>query len=188
MTAFVEQQWLETATCCACSMLFAVPKDFNRRRREDSKSFYCPAGHAQHYKPGGSEADRLKRDLERERQVREAAESRAGKAEQNLAQVARAHRKMRERVMNGVCPCCNRSFGNLRDHMKTEHPDFGEVRTLFALRQAFGMSQAALAREAGVDQTHVSLYERGVHVAPYAKAALDAWLTRHDAATPERTP
>lgn len=118
MTAFVEQQWLETATCCACSMLFAVPKDFNRRRREDSKSFYCPAGHAQHYKPGGSEADRLKRDLERERQVREAAESRAGKAEQNLAQVARAHRKMRERVMNGVCPCCNRSFGNLRDHMK----------------------------------------------------------------------
>lgn len=179
MSTFVENQWLKTETCCNCSMLFAVLQDFNRLRREDGKTFYCPAGHAQHYKPGNSDADKLRREVEREKQMREAAEGRAGKAEQNLAQVTKAHRKMRERVMNGVCPCCNRSFANLREHMKSEHADFGTVKTLFALRQAFGMTQAAVAREAGVDTTYVSFYENEKKLPAYAKERIEAWLDQH---------
>ncbi len=179
MANFVENTWLETHTCGKCGVMWAMPTRFVDARRADKATFYCPNGDPRAFRE--STEDRLKRDLDRERQVREAAEARAGKAEQNLSQVARAHRKMRERVMNGVCPCCNRSFGNLRDHMKTEHPDFGEVRTLFALRQAFGMTQAAVAAEAGVYDTHVSNYERGKPVASYAKSALDAWMARQDA-------
>lgn len=175
MASFVENQWLATEICCNCGMLFAMPADVQRRRREDHKSFFCPAGHGQHY-TGPTEADKLRREVEREREVREAAETRAGKAEQNLAQVARAHRKMRERVMNGVCPCCNRSFGNLREHMKTEHADFGGARTLLELRQAFGMTQAAVANEAGVPQPVVSAFERGKPVSRQASERLQAWL------------
>lgn len=181
MGQFVENEWLESVTCGKCGVMWAMPMRFIEARRKDGQTFYCPNGDRRVYRE--TTEDRLKKDLERERQVREAAEARACRAEQNLSQVARAHRKMRDRVMNGVCPCCNRSFGNLREHMKTEHPDFGEVRTLFALRQAFGMTQAAVACEAGVDSTHVSNYERGKHVASYAKARLDAWLTRQDAAS-----
>lgn len=40
---------------------------------------------------------------------------------------------MKNRVANGVCPCCNRHFENLERHMKGQHPDFqpeaGEERT-----------------------------------------------------------
>ena len=182
MTTFVEQQILKTETCCNCSMLFAVPEEFNRHRRQDHALFYCPAGHAQHYPAGNSDNDRLRKDLERERQVRESAEARAGNAEQHLAQVTRAHRKMRDRVMNGVCPCCNRSFGNLREHMRTEHAEFGNVRTMLALRQAFGMTQVAVAEEAGVKYPSlVSSYERGRPMGARAKKLLDEWLTQQDA-------
>lgn len=182
MASFVENSWLSTETCCNCGMLFAMPQDVQRRRRDDKATFYCPAGHAQHY-TGPTEADKLRREVERERQVREAAEARAGKAEQNLAQVARAHRKMRQRVMNGVCPCCNRSFGNLRQHMKTEHPDFGSARTLLELRQAFGMTQAAVAKEACVQLPYVSNYERGKSVPGRARERLDAWVDTQGAAS-----
>lgn len=30
--------------------------------------------------------------------------------------------RIKNRVGNGVCPCCNRSFGNLHRHMQTKHP------------------------------------------------------------------
>lgn len=30
------------------------------------------------------------------------------------------------RVKNGVCPCCNRSFQNLKRHMNTKHPNWSE--------------------------------------------------------------
>jgi len=31
--------------------------------------------------------------------------------------------KLKKRVTNGVCPCCHRSFQNLRRHMATKHPN-----------------------------------------------------------------
>ena len=33
-------------------------------------------------------------------------------------------KKFIERTGNGVCPCCKRSFTNLRRHMNTKHPNF----------------------------------------------------------------
>lgn len=181
MTKFVDNTWFVTETCCNCGMQFAMTEDFQRRRREDRKSFYCPAGHVQHY-TGPSEAQKLKIELERKEQMLSAAQARAATAEQERQQITRAHRKMRERVMNGVCPCCNRTFQNLMQHMRSEHPDFSTVRTMLTLRTAFGMTQAAVAHEAGVDATHVSLFERGKPVAAYAKARLESWLDAHHAA------
>ena len=64
-------------------------------------------------------------------------------------------------------------------HMKSEHPDFAEIRSMLTLRTAFGMTQAAVAREAGVDGAHVSLYERGRPVSPRHKQRLDSWIERH---------
>ena len=40
---------LETIECCACHIVFAVPKELNRQLFENHKDFYCPVGHAQHY-------------------------------------------------------------------------------------------------------------------------------------------
>lgn len=180
MSQFSNNEWFEVEQCCNCGMSFAMTVDFQRRRRQDRQTFYCPAGHAQHY-TGKTEAQKLKDELERSRQMLDAAQARAATAEHEREQITKAHKKMRTRVMNGVCPCCNRTFQNLMQHMKSEHPEFKEKATLSTLRAAFGMTQAAVATEADVNITYVSLYERDRPVPSYAKRRLDEWVERHDA-------
>jgi len=180
MSTFAENTWFYIEHCCNCGMAYAMTDEFQRRRRNDKKTFYCPAGHPQVY-TGQTEAQKLKAELERATEMRLAAEMRAETAEKDRQQIGKAHQKMRERVMNGVCPCCNRTFQNLMQHMKSEHPDFSDVKTMMTLRKAFGMTQAAVAHEAGVDAAHVSLFERGKPVAKYVKRRLDGWLEKHNA-------
>jgi hypothetical protein len=141
---FVDQVSFYVEQCCNCGIPFAMTMELQKRRRNDRQSFYCPNGHGQHY-TGPTEAERLKTELERKNLMLDAAQAKAATAEQDRAQIAKAHQRMRTRVMNGVCPCCNRTFQNLMQHMRSEHPDFSATKTLFTLRQAFGMTQAALA-------------------------------------------
>lgn len=82
-----------------------------------------------------------------------------------------------------MCPCCNRTFQNLLRHMQTEHQ--GEL-TLRAFREAFGMTQGALAQEIGVSQAHISAAERGKSVAQYAQWAIDSWMARQEVAQEAR--
>ena len=48
--------------CAHCGIQFAITKDFDRRRREDHETFYCPKGHDQYF-PQENEKERLKRQL-----------------------------------------------------------------------------------------------------------------------------
>jgi len=181
MSQYVEQTWLETETCCNCGMVFAMPTDYMRRRRNDHEGFYCPAGHGQRY-TGATEAQRLKKDLEcKEAQLADARD-RANRLMSERDAAAKAHRKMRTRIANGVCPCCNRSFENLRNHMKSQHAEYGEQQTLYALRTAFGMTQVQVAEEAGVPSPYVSNYERGRPIPAEAKQRLDGWVNAQGSA------
>lgn len=182
MGEFCGKEWFETEQCCNCGVSFAMTADFKRRRLEDRKIFYCPAGHGQHY-TGKTEAQRLKDELERKNQMLDAANARAATAEQEKSRVSKSHKIMRARIVNGVCPCCNRTFQNLLMHMKSEHPDFKAAMSLQTLRNSFGMTQAAVAAEAGVHPVHVSLYERERPVSARAKQRISDWLDRHDGAT-----
>lgn len=182
MGNFVNNEWFEIEHCCNCGMAFAMTRDFHRRRLENKgSSFYCPAGHGQHY-TGPTEAQKLKKELEAKSLMLEAANHDVVVAKMERDKVAKSHLKMRKRVMNGVCPCCNRTFQNLMSHMKTEHPEFKEIQTVAALRQAFGMTQSDVAREAGVYPVSISLYERGKPVSDTQKRRIDAWADRHNAA------
>lgn len=117
--------------CFKCHITFAIPVDFQRRCREQGETFYCPLGHGQVYST--TEIQRLKQKLEREERWRKDAETRA-RAARDQADAAERSRaaykgqvtKIRKRVGNGVCPCCNRSFANLGRHMAGQHPGFGE--------------------------------------------------------------
>lgn len=174
MSTFVEGVTLETTICYKCACLFAWPADLRRRRVNDKQSFWCPNGHEQHF-TGPSEADKLRNEVERQRQQREAAESLASRIAQERDRVARAHKRMRVRVANGVCPCCNRTFQNLLNHMRTEHSDYANENPLRMVREAFGMSQLDVASEVGVSQAHVSMRERGRSIPAWASRALDSW-------------
>lgn len=165
---------LVTEACCKCGMVFAMDADYRKRRMDDHGTFHCPAGHPQSYR-GRSEAEQLRDDLERQKQITEAAEARVARVRHERDQVAKAHSRMRRRVFNGVCPCCNRTFQNVMRHMKTEHSDQFDLRHV---REVFGMTQAQVADEAGVASFQVSAYERGKPLRGFVRTAIEQWLER----------
>lgn len=118
-----------TVITCWCGMRHAVPselRNFQQRQHNDGgsvTSIYCPLGH-QHAPAGEGEAAKLRRHLQTEADERTRAEAEREQAEAS----ARAHKgaatKARKRAAAALCPCCNRSFVQLRRHMATKHPDF----------------------------------------------------------------
>lgn len=120
--------------CCNCGSVFAMTQQMQLKRREDGKYFFCPNGHQQHY-VGETALQKLQKELDQEKKRRTwAEESRdASLKRENEALASRnamkgVVTKIKKRVGNGVCPCCNRSFKNLQQHMGTEHPDFSEEK------------------------------------------------------------
>jgi hypothetical protein len=49
--------------CYKCGVIFGINRNFNKKLRENTNSFYCPNGHSQAYVK--STADRLSEELER---------------------------------------------------------------------------------------------------------------------------
>jgi DNA-binding XRE family transcriptional regulator len=172
MTKYIDSVEMVTENCCTCAMVFAMTSDYQRRRRDDHKSFYCPAGHQQHY-TGPNEATKLRTELERKQQMLDAERARAITLESQRNEASRAHMRMRQRIQNGVCPCCNRTFQNLLHHMQTEHSEKPTVKTL---REAFGLTQASLASEIGIHSVYVSKIERDQPIPDYAKQAINQWV------------
>ena len=126
--AIQKQLVLETAECCACGVVFAMPDYMMKARRNDGGAFFCPNGHSQHYTK--SEVQRLREKLEDQtRAATKMAEKAlaAEEAEQRAVEAAqKAQRdidRMKKRASSGVCPCCNRTFQQLARHMKMKHPD-----------------------------------------------------------------
>lgn len=175
MSKYVDGIEFITEECCSCGMPFAMTKGFYDRRRNDHKSFYCPAGHSQHY-TGKSEAQRLKDKLAAKQEQLTAQNSRAARLEREKEKLSRNYKKMRDRVKNGVCPCCNRTFRNLLNHMRTEHPDFESNEVARNLRDAYGLSQSDLGEEIGVPASYISLYENNKVVPEWAKNVISNWV------------
>lgn len=113
------QTTMVTETCCACGVLFAMTVDFRTNRLRDREGFYCPNGHTQHY-TGKTDAQKLEDAKARETALRDQLSAAVHEAESVRVALLRD----RQRFANGVCPCCNRSFENVRRHMTTKHPDY----------------------------------------------------------------
>jgi hypothetical protein len=120
--ATLEIVWV---TCGAngCSLPVGMPKKFYEAKKKSRSTWYCPAGHCRIF-VGETNEERLKRELEYEKQHRQRAEQDKERA-RHAAAIARGKlNAAKERVGNGVCPCCKRSFENLRRHMATKHPSY----------------------------------------------------------------
>lgn len=109
--------------CCNCGIPFMMPKYYNDRLvREPGTTFYCPNGHPQSY-VGKTEAQKLKEQMEKDRiQNEKDLEFLQNRLldEMNEKKVLSNQLK---RVHKGVCPCCNRSFQNLKKHIENKHPE-----------------------------------------------------------------
>lgn len=118
---------------CWCGINFALPHSLHYQYlNRELTEVYCPKGHRC--------VPRGKTPVEKERDAREAAErqvqrlqtvrmdlERQVEHERHATRAQKAAKtRIKNRVHKGVCPCCNRTFENLRRHMSTQHPDFAK--------------------------------------------------------------
>jgi hypothetical protein len=117
---------LEALSCANCGVLFAAPEHMLDKRRDNHETFYCPSGHSNYF-PDESQAEKYKRLFNAEKDRRAQVQARADQTQASLSAtrgVVTKQRKKLERVSKGICPCCNRSFRDLKRHMQTKHPDY----------------------------------------------------------------
>lgn len=114
--------WIEAVECGDCHIWFGLEATMHSTVRQSGKTFYCPNGHEIHY--GDNENSRLKRQ-------RDAAQARARHLDDQLESEKRSKAavkghltRVQKRIANGVCPCCQRSFANVAQHMDNKHPEF----------------------------------------------------------------
>jgi hypothetical protein len=121
--------------CITCGVRYTVPKNQWNLQQQKGGMHYCSNGHKQGWTPGdNTENDVLRRRAERAEQeqarlAQSAIEERNRRqvTERQLAAQKGVVTKIKRRTAHGVCPCCNRSFEDLRRHMETKHPNFGEA-------------------------------------------------------------
>ena len=137
---------LYTLNCCTCGILFAMPDDYDTARRDDHRSFYCPAGHSQSYN-GKSEAERLREQLaakdreiaaQRSRvevEVNRTAEARRQRdaVQRSLSATKAVVTRTKKKIVAGRCPCCSHKFRDLAIHMKVEHPNYDPEKAATAI-------------------------------------------------------
>lgn len=127
MTTFTKTTEFVTVTCCydGCGVQFAFTRAYYELVRNDPKRWwFCPNGHTQHYTAEATDAHKLERAKARETALTDQLNAAVYEAER----VRGALLRDRQRLANGVCPCCNRSFENVRRHMTTKHPDYDATR------------------------------------------------------------
>jgi hypothetical protein len=112
-------------TSCWCGIAMAIPEDLYDFAHRNGHSIYCPLGHTFYWSDNDKKKlEKAQREAaaarERERAVRDLLE-----AEENSHRATRGHvTRLKKRVAAGVCPCCTRSFQDLRRHMTSQHPDY----------------------------------------------------------------
>ena len=124
-------QYTETlqVVSCWCGMALAIPSNLYRHAKDYGSTVYCPLGHQ--FSWTETEADRLRKKLEATEAQRDRARQRE-RAERDLKEDTQrrliaqkgATTKARKRHAAALCPCCNRSFVQLRRHMAAKHPDY----------------------------------------------------------------
>jgi hypothetical protein len=110
------------ATCCVCGIPVVASATFARDAHDSGKSWSCLNGHSQHFTEK-TEA-KLRRELDEMRRSRDFQLTHAEHLSRRVSATRGQLTKIRNRIGNGVCPCCRRTFQNLLAHMQTQHPAF----------------------------------------------------------------
>lgn len=117
---------LVTITCW-CGTPFALPQEMHDyARRNSTQKIYCPHGHSIAYTDG--EDVRQRRRAERAEQQLARVEQERAEAERQRDLAIKREGRLKKRAAAGACPCCHRSFANMAQHMKREHPQFVEAQ------------------------------------------------------------
>ena len=120
-------QTLSVYSCCHCGITFAMTEENRRHFKNTGKSFYCIKGHSQFF--GESDEKKIKQ-LENKIARKESIIDQLDTEVEHLSRSRNAIKghltKTKNRISNGVCPCCNRSFKDLQRHMESKHPNYSK--------------------------------------------------------------
>lgn len=116
-----------------CGHVVYLGVEHQAELRRTHRSFWCTiCGNTNVYK-GESDIESLTRQLtskqdmlDTARQQRDDELVKRRTVERRLTAQRGATKRIKNRVGNGVCPCCTRSFANLRGHMATKHPGYSK--------------------------------------------------------------
>ncbi len=126
---------LKVVTCGGCGITYAIPAALHRQYKENGATVNCPntACPWGGMVCGETKVQALKKELAAAKEAREMAIRGRRWAERARAPESRSHAATRghltrskKRHAAAVCPCCKRSFKQLRRHMATKHPDYIE--------------------------------------------------------------
>jgi len=129
-TTYVTDVPLTTIHCGRCAGTYAIDERYRTQCEHEGRMWHCPYCEIGWGYNEGENA-RLKRELTEAKSLalRRQQETEQARAEaehfrksrdtiKGLAKVARI------RVGRGVCPCCNRTFAQLANHMSQKHPGY----------------------------------------------------------------
>lgn len=131
MNTITVEETLVKMCCWNCGITYAIPKRFRQERSENGGDWHCPNGHRSVFKE--SEVTSLNRKLNQEISSHDRTRTRltssireTNDAERRVSAQKGVATKLRKRAASGVCPCCTRSFVNLKRHMDTKHPGYAD--------------------------------------------------------------
>lgn len=121
--------------CCYenCGRTFAMTSTMENHYRNNKKAFTCPYCKGTQGFYGKNKEERLKDKIDMlkdevafsESQVKK-ERTRTNHAKRQTAYQKGVTTKLKNRMKNGICPCCNRTFKQLAAHMKNKHPEYME--------------------------------------------------------------
>lgn len=122
---------LTQVNCGECGGTYAINERYYAQARTKGTAWTCPYCKTGWGFTGNSENEILKKELEAEKrrvafandQARMERERRESAEHRERAQKANVT-KIKKRIKNGVCPCCNRTFIDLQRHMAVKHADY----------------------------------------------------------------
>lgn len=133
---FAADTTLIVVQCYSRGCTYAIPESFDRSARRyhggEASGWWicCPFGHTWGY-TGETKEESLQRHLDNARDEAARTRARLDQTEASLrgtrtraARTTKELKRTKDRVKNGVCPCCNRTFAQLQRHMKRQHPDY----------------------------------------------------------------
>lgn len=114
-----------------CGHTIVFTDEHYKACKETGRTFHCTVCGNTRVFSGKNTVDQLRGELaaakqreETERHLRQQAQS-AERVIQDLLKKERASKaRLKKRADHGVCPCCTRSFENVRRHLATKHPEY----------------------------------------------------------------
>lgn len=120
---------------CSCGGVYAITESFHAQKHKEGGSWTCPYCQTGWGFRGNGLNEKLRRDLARkeaevlrQRNVNANIQDTLQTTRHQLRAEKGAKTKLKKRIADGMCPCCDRHFQNVHRHIKNQHPEYTEAK------------------------------------------------------------